>query len=356
MTDNPRKNLNYLPLHKGVFGYDRRREIAEMPMERSAFLPKAVSYSDIDSALRDFVESIDIVCETGELYPTFVLYSNQKFSEYAQTWKHTDKNNNLLLNFKAVTRESNPQYGTIHKKMWNIPGDRFYLVKKGRVLDDNGSESIMAVMSRQPLTVDLNYKVSVFTDKYQSLNEFNVKINKLFSSCQCYVSPNGYYMPMKLTSIGDESEYSIDDRQFYSQTYSITVMGFVLTDEDFRVEEWPLKMGVSCIGMKMIKKRADVEIEECVNEDGGEEVMLTLTFPKCVNDTEFVMDSNMKVTSYEMDNLVATMKVYVNDVEYSYSDKPLIKEDDVVKVFVRHRNPMKDGVLKLIGVDPYVKK
>ena len=68
-------------------------------------------------------------------------------------------------------------------------------------------------------------------------------INKSFNSRQCYITPNNHYMPMTLESISDESSYNIDDRQFYGQTYQIKVMGYIITEDDYRVEEVPLKRG-----------------------------------------------------------------------------------------------------------------
>ena len=35
-------------------------------------------------------------------------------------------------------------------------------------------------------------------------------------------------MPMFLDAINDESEYTIDDRKFYSQSYQIKVMGYII--------------------------------------------------------------------------------------------------------------------------------
>ena len=42
-------------------------------------------------------------------------------------------------------------------------------------------------------------------------------------------------MSMKLNDISDKSEYSIDDRKFYSQSYSILVRAYIITEKDFRV-------------------------------------------------------------------------------------------------------------------------
>ena len=80
------------------------------------------------------MKKIEILYKDGIKLPTMVLYSNQRFSEYMQTWKFTDENNNVRVNFKTVTRENNPSHGTIVGDSYNIPGDRFYTLKSFQAL------------------------------------------------------------------------------------------------------------------------------------------------------------------------------------------------------------------------------
>ena len=157
-------------------------------LQNGTFLPKTVLYKDIDEAFKKFVENkLHIVSDEGNELPTMTLFSNQRFSEYTQSWKYTDDNKNLILNFKTISRENNPQYGNIQSRLWNIPGDRFYLAKRTIVLDDNGTESLLDLRMKQPMAIDLNYKVSIFCTKYQLLNDFNILVNSLFDARQCYI-------------------------------------------------------------------------------------------------------------------------------------------------------------------------
>ena len=358
MSVSPKKNINHLALREGVVGNERRAEILDKQFAMSTLLPKPVVYEDIDNAFKEFIKSVEMVSDEGTVYPTMTLFSNQRFSEYSQTWKYTDKNNNILLNFKTVMRENNPQYGKIVGAAWNIPGDnRFYLVKRVRVLDDNGSESFLDLKVRQPMPVDLVYKTSIFTNKYQSLNKYNESINELFKSRQQYICPNGYYMPMTLEAISDESEYSIDDRQFYSQTFNIKLMGYIVREEDFRIDEIPLKrMVTSPFFVKTKRKKADVEIEECetIPSEGYDFVPLKMnvTFPGCVNSVTFTMDADFSIEKYEYENLVSKCRVFVNDEELYTNGHIIIHENDSVKIMVRHKNPLKEGKLTIIGHDP----
>ena len=69
---------------------------------------------------------------------------------------------------------------------------------------------------------------------YELLNEFNLMMNDKFKSIQCYIRPNDHFIPMILNDISDESEYSIDNRQYYSQTYNITVKAYIITEDDMK--------------------------------------------------------------------------------------------------------------------------
>ena len=240
-----RKNLNFLDLQRHKVGDEQRLETLKGILEGGTFLPKTLTYEDIDKAFQKWVEKLEIISDDGTKYPTMSLFSNQRFSEYSQSWKFVDKNKNLLLNFKTITRDNNPESGKIQGGLWNIPGDRFYVMKKKRVLDDNGSESLLVLKMRQPVAVDFMYKVSIFFFLYTDLNEFNTLINKAFAARQAYICPNGHYIPMTLESINDSSQYNIDDRQFYAQTFQIKAMAYIITADDYRTEEMPIKTGMT---------------------------------------------------------------------------------------------------------------
>ena len=155
----PRKYLNHLELRKPIFGKEEQLELQKNVMKNGTFLPRAVDYENIDDAFKTWVEDKLKISYNDTILPTMVLYSNQRFTEYSQTWKYVDENKNLILNFKTVTRENNPQYGQIQSGLWNIPGNKFYVMKKQIVLDDNGGESLLVFKVRQPMAVDFLYNI-----------------------------------------------------------------------------------------------------------------------------------------------------------------------------------------------------
>ena len=318
-----RQYKNSIQLKTESVGNERRYELLSDILQGGTFLPKTVVYKDIDEAFKKFVEEkLYFVSDEGKELPTMVLYSNQRFSEYTQSWEYTDDNKNLILNFKTVSRENNPQYGKIHNGLWNIPGEKFYLAKRQIVLDDNGSESLLDLRMKQPMAVDMNYKVSIFCTKYEMLNNFNILVNELFSARQCYIWPNEHPMPMTLEGISDESSYQIDDRQFYAQTYNIKVMGYVITENDYKVKEIPLKRGISFGNMDSNKlRKAVVEIDE-------DETEIVVTFPAGCKKAKFTIDTNFLVKYIDVKN-VRSIKIIVNGLEVSNKEFVLSDGDEV---------------------------
>lgn len=324
------ENLNYIDLKDNIEGNERRLDFLKKPLDKSAFFPKEVLLEDIDKSFKEWVETIEIVGDDGRKFPTMSLFSNQRFSEYMQSWSYTDSNNNLLLNFKTVYRENNPKFGDIHGNYYNIPGDMFFLMKQQKVLDNNGTESLLRLKMKQPTSVDLFYKLSIFTTKYQTINEFNMILNRLFNSRQVYISPNGHYMPMLLESINDESQYNIDDRQFYSQTYEIKVMGYIITKDDYRCEEIPLKSNaVINVGGKS-KYQSEVEIEE---DEENKEIVLTIDFPKNKKPiAEFTIDTDFICNTIKTENLLKNYKIFINGSKVSNETPIKFNEDDIIKI------------------------
>jgi len=229
---------------KNFMGYDIQPDPKELranydkeELKDGSPFPNPLTYEDIDREFKKWVdESLEISYEKKRL-PTMTLYSNQRFSEYMQSWSFTDEDHNPILNFKTVTRENNPKSGTINGESKNIPGEHTWLMKRVLAADKNHREYYLEYRMKQPFAVDLIYKVSIFTNKTELLNLFNQLVNERFKAIDCYIRPNGHYISMKLDDISDDSEYSLDDRQYYSQSYTITVRAYIIPEDSFSVHE-----------------------------------------------------------------------------------------------------------------------
>lgn len=350
----PQEYLNSLDIYQHSEGIERRYELVKDILADGTFLPKTVTYEDIDNDFKRWVkEELPIVTDEGVEFPTMTMFSNQRFSEYAQSWQFTDVNKNILLNFKTVSRDNNPQFGKIQNGYWNIPGDRFYTMKRIIALDDNGTESYLDLKMKQPVAIDMQYKLSIFTTKFQLINQFNTMVNQKFASRQCYLKPQNHHMPMVLENISDESQYEIDNRQFYSQSYSIKVMAYIITEDDYKVEEVPLKrkidFGFGGVISRSRRKNADVEIEEdpCNPYDPyyHQPVTLTITYPNCTNSASFTIDIDFVVESITTENLYNNFKVFINDELVDKDETFTMFNGDNVNVLLKSRKHTKDDAV-----------
>ena len=158
-------------------------------------------------------------------------------------------------------------------------------------------------------------------------------VNNRFQSRQCYIRPNGHYMPMTLEGISDESEYSIDDRQFYSQSYDIKVMGYVIGEDDYVVEEHPLKFGVK-IGVDTDGVNASsVEIDDTNPDD----ITLTIDFPVGSTVSKFTIDTDFLCGVDKIDNILGNYRIFINDTLADKDSKMDMRDGDEIKIMAQKR-------------------
>ena len=249
---NITKNFKYRNI---PIGKERRRNYVKTVLHNQPHFPKSVVYEDIDKAISEWVSTgIELEFE-GNRFPTYKLFSNQRISEYGQNWQHLDEKGNLELNFKTVTRESNPQHGDNQGNTYNIPGYMDYPIFQVPVLDENGDEIIEVYTMKQPTAVNLIYTVNIVTSSYKKINEMNAKILKEFNGLEKYIFPNGFAMPMLLNSVSDESDYLIDDRRYYSQAYQLKVMAYIIYPEDYKVTKVRSRKKTFIVGENSNRKK-----------------------------------------------------------------------------------------------------
>lgn len=334
------KYKNIIKLNTTSFGKERRENLTKEELRNSSPFPNPLVYEDYDEEFKRWVEEdLDISFENEKL-PTFVLLSNQRFSEYMQTWQDVDNKKNMVLNFKAISRENNPQQGTIVGGTRNIPGNRTYLIKRVKAYDKNHRIYYIDYRMRQPFSIDLKYTVSIVTNKYELLNEFNILIQDKFKAIDCYIRPKGHFVAMKLENVSDESEYSIDNRQFYSQSFDITVMAYIITEDSFIVEEKPRLIFELSEDLEH-KSYAQIEdYSECVEDNIYDSeydylpTILTVTFGPCSTECKFTVDADFKLekNGLTLDN-VKYYDVYKNGEKLEGIDENFTAERGDVMVF-----------------------
>lgn len=361
----PKKYLENIKLRNKAIGNERRRNMSKLILEHAPNFPLSVELDDIDAEFERWVnEDLDISFD-GKKLPTFKLFSNQRINEYSQTWNHLDETGNLLMNFKTITRENNPKKGTSQGDSFNIPGDRDYPMFIVPTLQENGTEAYDMYSMKQPFSVDLIYSLSVITNKYELLNKMNQLINDKFKAIDCYIFPNQHPMPLTLEDITDESEYSIDDRKYYSQTYSLKLKAYIIKESDFKVTRLPSRLKLGLMDEKT-KRKAYVEVEEdemsdsykCKNDNKDERysyknITLNINIPNCEKLINFTLDTNITIEEIELNN-VYDFTVKVNEEFINAEDLLKLYNGDDVTFEIERNDEFESSIITLKGYDESV--
>lgn len=346
----PKRNFTPIKFKDKAYGTERRRNFAKEILHKETELPKPLNYEDIDAAFETFANEM-VAKFNDEVFPVFTLYSNQRFSEYSQTWEHDDEDGNPIQNFITVNRDSNPKPGSNQGELWNIPGDRYYTMLIKDVLDDNGTESYEIYSMKQPYAVDLTYRINFMTVTYEKINKFNNRINELFKARQCYIRPNGHFIPMVVEEVNDETTYSIDDRKFFLQSIGIKVSAYIINKSDFKVERKPKRIMMFMEGDTK-RPSPTVDIDEYENNSlEYRSIDLTIGLESYHDKVEFEIDTDMNVTSIEKTN-IRNLRVFVNDTLYYVEKGFKLKNGDNVKIKVRKCDVSAKSQIILRGYNP----
>lgn len=409
--------MDKLRLRHHAFGIERRRNMSKMILENGTPFPKPIEYSDIDQEMFNWVDKKFNLEYDGVRLPTYKLYSTQRISEYSQTWSQTDDYGNMIINFKTITRENNPQKGENQGNYFNIPGHKDFAMFYVPVLQENGIEAYDKYTMKQPFSVNFMYSVSIVTNKMELLNEMNEMMHYEFNAITAYISPNGHPMPLTLEDISDQSEYTIDDRKYYSQTFKIKLKGYIIRREDYKVERIPSRLVMSShdsdatgiINRRGKNRREDERVkfltvpadelptsnkiefleralasdeaceipplndnelpppeileplpgnDECCVPDSDRYVnkvmKVIMRFDSCTLDLSFIIDKDMVLESIETEN-VHDFKLLVNDEEVDLDRDVKFLKDDEITVKITRDDEFNESGVTLIGYDPEVK-
>lgn len=410
MLIQPKPYLDKIKLRHTAFGVEKRRNMSKLILEHGTPFPKPIEYSDIDSTFYEWVKEHIKVVYDGKRLPTYKLYSTQRLSEYLQTWNEQDETGNPIINFLTITRENNPQKGENQGNYFNIPGHKDFAMFFVPVLQENGTEAFDKYTMKQPFQVNFLYSVSIIANKMEIINEVNELMHYEFSAIDCYISPNDHPMSMTLEDVSDNSEYTIDDRKYYSQTYKIKVRGYIIRKEDYNVERIPSRMilpwrdsDATGIIHRRGKNRRDEDkvtfmeydpieyqkfkIDSLVEDDENcpipdmisdakpseifepsddaddccepqpnryyNKIMKVIMNFDCVLELEFEIDKDMVLETVETKN-VYDFKILVNDELMNLDNDVKFFNGDKIKVRISRKDLEKASEVTLVGYDPNV--
>ena len=408
MQQSPKAYREKLRLRHHSYGIEKRRNMSKLILEYGTPIPKSIEYSDIDEAFYKWVDEKIRIVYDGKRLPTYKLYSTQRLSEYLQTWDKQDDTGNPIINFKTVTRELNPQKGENQGNYFNIPGHKDFAMFYVPVLQENGTEAYDKYTMKQPFSVNFLYSVSIISNKIEIINEMNEQMHYEFSAIDCYISPNDHPMSMTLEDVSDESEYIIDDRKYYSQTYKIKVRGYIIRREDYQVERIPSRLVMSSHdsdaagiinrrgknrldnekvifleGFKDSEEYQEFKANVVENDDHCETIpikdveripetkeeipdttaccpkpekyrnkvmKIMMKFDDCTLELSFQIDKEMVLTSVETSN-VYDFKLIVNGEVMNLDNEIKFFEDDEITVKITRDDEYAESEITLIGYD-----
>ena len=365
MLQQPKPFLDNFKLRHKAFGVERRRNMSKIILEKAPNFPLGVQYKDIDESFKEWVENDLSISYDGKLLPTFKLFSNQRINEYAQNWQHLDEAGNLLMNFKTLTRENNPKHGENQGSSYNIPGERHYPMFMVPVLQENGQQAYDMYSMKQPYCIDMMYVVSIVTNKYELINNMNQLVHDKFKAINAYIAPNGHYMPMTLENVSDESEYSLDDRKYYSQSYQIKIKAYIINEDDFKVTKLPSRVIVRMLGISEKKKPKIESIEEdYINDECdiryeddpyyNKKITLNVYYDMCNECAEFISDFDMVIRKIETTNVYDFIICLNDEIQDLENGDIRIYNGDNVKISASKNVYDEDAKVTLIGFDPNI--
>ena len=302
-----RKKINFINQKIGV---ERRQEMFDEIADKGTYLPKGITYEDIDETFIEFVDKDLSIVIDGEKVPALFL-TLQRWSEFAKTWSFTDKYKDVKMPFITIVRQPNPQVGTNQAGLYNIPGHRTYTYIKVPTFIA-GRRGFDTYKIPQPVSVDFIYEVRLFCDRMRDLNKLNFKIQQAFQSIQYYVKVNGHPRPIILEDIGDES--NIDDfenRRFYVQSFQMKLLGYVQNEDDFEVIPAINRLVTTLeVDNKELPKN-NFEIKN-INDI----LFYTMIFKGKTN-TSLTFNSfdNIKITKFYLIEKISNIQILVNNIE-----------------------------------------
>jgi hypothetical protein len=295
-----KNNINYTELTTHSIGQSRREELALEGFYGQGYTPKLMSHEDYDKSFLEWCKKELEISYNGELLPVQLLMSIQRLSEYSKLWKITNSKGGLINNFVAIQREINPKGGSIMGDgMRNIPGEQFWPIGYVDVIE-NTLHSVDVLEMKQPVAVDFKYTVSIFCNKMEIVNKFNLMVIDRFKALEAYLHVNDtYYVSMQLDNISDEGKYEIEDRRYYTQSYDILVKGYLLQENDFRRRRMQTRQLIAIDADSRDKACVTIEEDDCC-----EKLSICLDFR--ANSKPFVKfrcDETMFVTGVTLENI-----------------------------------------------------
>lgn len=230
-----KKIKKFMPLEPQQILLRRRQELVDKINKDGTYLPKSLLHADLDRGFLDFVKDQLKTTVAGKTIPMIdILLTTQNWALFTETWNIHDLDDNVTLPFLTVIRQPEVKFGSNPAIMYNIPNRRQYFYASVPTWDGT-KKGVDVYTIPQPVPVDITYQVKIVCNRMRELNTFNKNVIEKFSSRQSYQIIKGHYIPIIMNDISDESVTEVEKRRYYIQTYSFTLLGFLIDEDEFEV-------------------------------------------------------------------------------------------------------------------------
>ena len=228
--DPPKPGSEYMK-----YGMDRIQELMSLTDEKTKYLPRSIFIEDLDRSIFEYVQKdgLAIVLD-GKTVPTFYL-DNMRYGELKKTWKFADKDKNVATPYIIVRRLPEKEPGTRLGGTYRIPQPRNFVYMDVPVLDE-GQTIYLRFKMPQPVNVDLNYEVALFTKYRVDVNKFDEQVFRNFASRQEYVWVKGTPLPVHFEDFEESNPIeNIDGDKYYVSKYKLKLLGLLRDEKEFEI-------------------------------------------------------------------------------------------------------------------------
>jgi hypothetical protein len=243
--------------------------------------------------------------------------TTQNWAQFTQTWDFNNIDKNVQPPFITTIRIPEVKYGTLPSLSYNIPNRRQYHYAAVPTWD--GQRKGMDIYTiPQPNPVDIKYSVKIICNRMRELNKFNQIIIDKFASRQAYRQIKGHYIPIQLDEVSDESVMDVEKRRYYIQSYSFTLQGFLLDEEQFEVRP---AVSRSLVLMEVNPRKTRRRVNKY--PPNPDRIPLNISYPigTTAYTQTFEYTSNIKLIDAEN---IASYSMYINGLFYGTDIQQLI--------------------------------
>ena len=336
----PKKIKKYIPLTESKTLLPRRRELLEKINQDGTFLPKSILHADLDKGFLDFVKNDLELIVDGKKVPTVdILVTTQNWTQFTETWNFQNLDKNAEPPFITIVRTPEVKFGTNPAVLYNIPNRKLYFYAQVPTWDGQ-RHGFDIYRIPQPVPVDITYSVKIICNRMRELNKFNKNIIEKFASRQAYTVVKGHYIPIVMGDISDESVMDVEKRKYYIQSYSFTLLGFLIDEDEFEVSPAINRV------LQIVEVDEKITKRQIKNETDKNTLLnvLFVTGNTIINQTfnyttDLIVQDTNNVTSYD---------VYINNNFYgSNLNKIQINNGDVLRIEITKDNSSDESVITL---------